>query len=124
MTEVIFIALVAFFAGLLVGKSFEIKKAAKALKPKKSDIVYSHWDLKALARMIDPQAWEEFDKLNKYRDLYYENYPVKKSFKQAVILLKDQKERILPWKPLLSEEQLENWVHQFKKDNPSLKAAA
>ncbi len=56
---------------------------------------YTHWDIHALARLMDPKAWAEFDALPDVdkttgEKKYYGAFdPIKPSFNMAVNLLKN-----------------------------------
>ena len=62
---------------------------------KKPPSGYTHWDIHALARCLDPEAWAEFDKLPEYDETtgdrkYYGSFePVTASFNMAVNGLKN-----------------------------------
>lgn len=72
---------------------FFFKNLANKFKVRKYD--YSHWDIHALARMMDPKAWAAFDALptidpSTGRPKYYGSFkPVKNSFNLAINLLKN-----------------------------------
>ncbi len=88
---------------------------------KKRKYDYSHWDIHALARMMDPEAWAAFDALPEIdestgRAKYYGSFkPVEKSFKMAVNLCKCG---ILPYKyNLESDADVENYMKVLKAKN-------
>lgn len=62
---------------------------------KKPPSGYTHWDIHALARLLDPEAWAEFDKLPEIDQItggkkYYGNFePVLESFRMAINGLKN-----------------------------------
>ena len=82
------------------------------IKPHTRQTNYTHWDLLALARKIDPEAWLSFDvqKRNNPALEYFQYKPVFASFNSAVAVLKSFEERILPWKPLYGKEALQAFI--------------
>ncbi len=79
---------------------------------------YSHWDIHALARMMDPEAWAAFDALPDIdeatgRAKYYGSFkPVEKSFKMAVNLCQ---RGIFPCKyNLESDADVQNYMSVVK----------
>jgi len=60
---------------------------------RKPKVDYTHWDIHALARVLDPKAWEQFDSLpidiRTGKKPYYSSFaPVQCSFAMAINALK------------------------------------
>lgn len=78
---------------------------------------YSHWDIHALARLMDPKAWAKFDELpdvdeNGNKKYYGSFEPIQPSFKMAVNLLKNG---IYPCKKnLLSHDEVADFFNNRK----------
>lgn len=99
----------------LLKKVLNIKKS---LETRKYD--YSHWDIHAMARLIDPEAWKSFDELPTIdpltgREKYYSSFePIKGSFQSAINLLKSG---IYPChKNLESDNEVRDFLIQKRMD--------
>lgn len=76
-------------------------------RKREREIDYTHWDIHAMARTMDPVAWAAFDALPK--GTYYETFePVSNSFHLAIGALKAGYKA--PWGHLWSDEELQRHI--------------
>lgn len=83
---------------------------------KKSDIVrYSHWDVLALAHLLDKNAWHDFYSIPEETRPYYTNHQVHHSVTKAASLL--ARGFVTPWRMLKDDADLQAWKSQVGWDD-------
>lgn len=106
--------MIQFIIGFIIGyvtvgvvKDYLQVRAARA---KAAEIRYTHWDIKALAHLLDRDSWIEFYQIPFEIRPDYTQHKVRESVSKAAKIFKAG--FTVPWRSLMSEEDLEKWRAQ------------
>jgi hypothetical protein len=106
--------MIQFIIGFIIGfitvgvvKDYLQVRAAHA---KAAEIRYTHWDIKALAHLLDRNSWIEFYQIPFEIRPDYTQHKVRESVSKAAKIFKAG--FTVPWRSLMSEEDLEKWRAQ------------